>query len=244
MTETKHLSTTAVLKDGDGEEGRIEAIFSTFGVVDKDGDVVEAGAIPHDQETALVWAHDWSRMIGKGRTRVDDQRAIFDGHLFLNTTAGKDAYETMRGMQDLMQFSWGFKILDADWVERDGQQVRSIRKTALYEVSPVLIGAGEGTQLLSLKHGQPLYDHADALSEAVADFVSRVRVRTDYRAKEGRTLSSANRERLQAIAESLSGAAGDLTTILKDTEPAKAADIDALWANYMVLAARQNGIQL
>lgn len=78
---------------------------------------------------------------------------------------------------------------------------------------------GPGT--LSLKHGQPLHDHANALEMAVGDFVSRVRVRTDYRAKEGRTLSSANRDRLASIATALSGAAGDLSAILKDTGPSK-----------------------
>lgn len=242
--ETKHLTTRAVFKDGDSETGELSAVFSTFGVVDRDGDIVEAGAIPDGQEVPLVWSHQWDKMIGKGRTRVDAERAIFDGQLFLNTATGKEAYETLRAMGDLVQFSWGFRILDADWAERDGQQVRIIKRTQLFEVSPVLIGAGEGTQLLSLKHGLPLYDHGDAVLEAVRDFVSRVDVRTDYRAKEGRTLSSANRERLQVIADALSGAAGDLKTILKDTEPAKALDIDvdAMLAGILAMQARQIGI--
>ncbi len=145
-----------------------------------------------------------------------DERAVFKGSLFLDTDAGADAYRTIKAMGDLMEYSWGFRILDADFVERDAEYIRVIKRAELFEVSPVLVGAGIGTGTLSLKHGLPLYDHGDAVLEAVRDFVSRVEVRTDYRAKEGRTLSSANRERLQAIADALSGAAGDLKAILKD----------------------------
>ena len=244
--ETKHLTTRAVLKADGDNEGTIEAVFSTFGVRDRDGDIVEPGAIENGKSVPMVWHHDWTRMIGKGVTETDDERAVFKGSIFMDTDAGADAYRTIKAMGDLMEYSWGFRILDADFVERDAEFIRVIKRAELFEVSPVLVGAGLGTGTLSLKHGLPLYDHGDAVIEAVRDFVSRVDVRTDYRAKEGRTLSSANRERLQAIADSLSGAAGDLKTILKDTEPAKAADIDtdALWTEFMVLAAKQNGIQL
>ena len=242
MHETKHITTKAVLK-ADGDEGSIEAIFSTFGVVDRDGDIVEPGAIPDGKSVPMVWHHDWMRMIGKGVTDVDDERAVFKGALFMDTEAGADAFRTIKAMGDLLDYSWGFRILDADFVERDEQFIRVIKRVELFEVSPVLVGAGLGTGTLSLKHGQPITDHADALEEAVGDFVSRVRVRADYRAKEGRTLSSANRERLQAIADALSGAAGDLKSILKDTEPAKSfdIDIDAMLAGMLARQGSQIG---
>ena len=242
--DTKHITTRATFKAGEEDTGRLEAVFSTFGVVDRDGDIVEPGAIPDGQDVAMVWSHDWTRMIGKGVTRTDAERAVFDGGLFMDTDAGLDAYKTIKSMGDLMEYSWGFRILDADFVERDEEYIRVIKRVELFEVSPVLIGAGRGTQTLSLKHGQPLVEHADALDDAVRDFVSRVRGRVEYRAKEGRTLSTANRERLSAIADALAGALGDLNAILKETEPAKGIDPDVLRAviDAQLTDARLNGV--
>lgn len=241
--ETKHLTTRAVLK-ADGDEGQIEAVFSTFGVVDRDGDIVEVGAIADGQPVPMVWSHDWSRIVGKGVTRVDSERAVFDGAFFTQTAAGRDAYETVKAMGELQEYSWGFRILDADFVQRDEEYVRVIKRAELFEVSPVLVGAGRGTGTLSLKHGQPFADHAETVLAAVSDFVARSRSLADLRLKEGRVLSSANRERLAAIADALAGASADLGAILKETEPAKSVDVDALLLAYLAAAAKANGVPL
>lgn len=242
--ETKHLTTRAVLKADGDNEGSIEAVFSTFGVRDRDGDIVEAGAIEHGKSVPMVWHHDWTRMIGKGVTETNDERAVFKGSLFLDTDAGADAYRTIKAMGDLMEYSWGFRILDADFVERDAEFIRIIKRAELFEVSPVLVGAGMGTGTLSLKHGQPLYQHAEALAGAVAEFVSRARSHATHCEKEGRVLSSANRERLASIAGVLRDASGDLNAILKETEPAKGIDLNALWSEHMALSAQLNGVSL
>ncbi len=61
-TETKHVTTTASLK-ARGDEGTVEAVFSTFGVVDRDGDVVLASAFTDGQPAPLVWAHSSSSVL-------------------------------------------------------------------------------------------------------------------------------------------------------------------------------------
>ena len=240
--DTKHVTTRATLKDA--SSGSLEAVFSTFGVVDRDGDIVEAGAIASGQTVPMVWAHDWTRPIGKGVTENDGQRAIFKGDLFLDTAAGADAYASIKAMGDLQEYSWGFRIIDADFVERDTDMVRVIKRAEIFEVSPVLVGAGRNTGTLAIKHGQPFSDHSDAVLAAVADFVARSRSLADLRTKEGRALSSANRDRLSAIASGLASAAGDLNAILKETEPAKAVDVDALFAEFMAIEARLNGVAI
>lgn len=237
--DTKHITTAAVLKAG-GDEGAIEAVFSTFDVVDRDGDVVLPGAIEDGKSVPMVWAHDWSRPVGRGTICTDKNRAVFDGTFFLDTAAGMDAYRTVKAMGDLQEFSWGFRVLDAAPIERDGATYRGIRATETFEVSPVLVGAGRGTGLLSLKHGQPLATHAEALAEAVDEFEVRVRHHVEHCLKEGRVLSSANRERLASIADALRDASGSLTTILKDTEPTKSADLDVL--RFIYDEARRNGV--
>lgn len=238
--ETKHITTRAVLK-ADGDEGSIEAVFSTFGIVDRDGDIVEAGAVLNEQPVPMVWSHDWTKIIGKGVTSVDAERAIFKGSFFTQTTAGRDAYETVKAMGDLQEYSWGFRINDADYAERDGQTVRIIKSAELFEVSPVLVGAGRGTGTLSLKH-QSFTDEAEAALSVVQGFVLRARDRKEYRAKDNRPPTTASRERLATIATGLLEAADHLKAIC---EPGSTdIDVDALLAEFMAVAARQNGVSL
>jgi HK97 family phage prohead protease len=244
--DTKHLTTRAVLKaDGDGE-GSIEAVFSTFNVVDRGNDIVLPGAIEHGKEVPMVWAHDWSKIVGKGVTEVTPERAVYKGQFFLDTTAGMDAYRTVKNMGALQEFSWGFLINAADYAERDGQTVRLIKSTELFEVSPVLVGEGRGTGTLALKYGQPFDEQCDTALAAVTHIVDRWKSLADSIVKEGRPISESRRGRMGAIAEQLDAASADLRAILKETEPAKTADIDwnALWVAQMALNAKQNGIHL
>jgi HK97 family phage prohead protease len=241
--DTKHLTTRAVLK-ADGDDGAIEAVFSTFNVIDRGGDIVLPGAIEHGKEVPMVWAHDWSKIVGKGITEVSPERAVYKGQFFLDTTAGMDAYRTVKNMGALQEFSWGFLIKDAAYEQRDGESVRLIKSTEMFEVSPVLVGEGRGTGTLALKYGQPVDEQCETALAAVTHIVERWKSLADAIVKEGRPISESRRGRMGAIAEQLDAASTDLRAILKETEPAKSLDIDALWTDFMVLAAKQNGIQL
>lgn len=150
MFRTKSITTPAEFKAEDGE-GSLSAVFSTFGMVDSDGDVLTPEAFTDGQSAPMVWSHDWSRPIGKGVVKVEPERAIFRGKLFLDTTDGLDAFRTIKAMGDLQEYSWGFRILDAEPGERDGMPVRYITKAELFEVSPVLIGANRETYTLAIK---------------------------------------------------------------------------------------------
>jgi HK97 family phage prohead protease len=240
---TKRLQTPFTFKD-DAPAGSIQAVFSTFNVVDRAGDVVVPGAILDGVELGMTWAHDWSKIIGKGITRTDATHAIFDGQLFLDSAVGAEAYATMRAMGDLMQYSWGFSITDAAPGTINGEPVRYIKGTELYEVSPVLIGEGRDTQTLSLKHGTRFYDQVDAVQAAVEDLIDRARSLADLRLKEGRVLSTSNRGRLSDIAGVLSSAATDLRAILKETEPSKQLDVATLFLDNLRAQARAQGVSV
>lgn len=150
MFRTKRVTLPAELKAEDGD-GSLSAVFSTFDVVDSDGDIVQRTAFTDGQPVPMVWAHDWSMPIGKGAVKVEPERAVFKGSLFLDTTAGLDAYRTIKAMGDLQEYSWGFRILDAEPAERDGMPVRLITKAEVFEVSPVLVGANRETYTLAIK---------------------------------------------------------------------------------------------
>lgn len=227
MLETKHITTTAEFK-ADGPTGSLRAVISTFDVVDMDGDIVEATAFTDGQAVPLVWAHDWSRPIGKGSIRVEAKRAVFDGQLFLDTADGLNAYNTIKGMAELQEYSWGFRILEAEPVTMQGNQARRITKAEVFEASPVLVGAaGRGrTRTLSLKgEGLDYEEHVRLTLSAVQELVERTRsVRDQWTTKRGRPISEARRVRMAAVRDGLRSHAEEVDAMLLETadpEPPK-----------------------
>lgn len=216
--DIKRIRAALTLKQ-DGDEGAVQAVFSTFNVVDKDGDIVLPSAITHGQQVPMTWHHDWATPVGKGAIRVEEDRAVFDGHFFLETEAGQEAYKTVKAMGALQEWSWGFRIIDAAFEQRDGEFIRIIKRTEVFEVSPVLVGAGENTHTLAIKGAQPYADHADAVLAAVEAFVERSKSLADLRAKSGRVLSDANRRRLATLRETLGSIADELDALLAETDP-------------------------
>lgn len=173
MSDTKYLASPGSLKAA-APPGHLEAVFSTFHVADRDGDVVLPSAFTPGQAVPLVWAHDWQRPIGKGAIRVEPERAIFDGELFLDTTAGLDAYTTIKRMGALQEYSWGFQVLDSEPGTQGGQPVRFIKATEVFEVSPVLVGANRATGTLALKRGARLSRATRAELAAALDVLQRL----------------------------------------------------------------------
>ena len=160
MSDLQHKSLIAKVSD----EGTVEAEFSVFDVEDRDGDIVTSSALkPHDgAELPMVWAHDWSQPVGKGRLVVSEKSAIFAGS-FLKTQRGAEAYETVKQMGSLQQWSWGFRVLEDSWEKRDGKTIRLIKGVEPFEVSPVLVGANPYTSTLAVK------SYADRIRELEAE---------------------------------------------------------------------------
>ena len=147
MSQTKHLTTPVEYKD-DGGTGSVVARFSTFDIVDREGDIVRASAFTDGQTVPMVWAHDWHQPIGKGVVRVEKDHARFEGEFF-PTTAGQEARATVRAMGELQQWSWGFRVLST----QPNDQIRGydVTEAEVFEVSPVLVGANQATATLAVK---------------------------------------------------------------------------------------------
>ena len=137
----------------EGELGIFQAIFSRFNVIDKDGDVTLPGAFTDGQKVKIAyWGHRWSDLpVGVGVIHADEEKAWVDGKFFIDTDAGMETYKTVKNLGDLQEWSYGFKILDDEIGDFEGKQVRILKQLDVYEVSPVLIGAGVGTGTTSLK---------------------------------------------------------------------------------------------
>jgi len=152
------------IKEEGDEKGNVEAVFSVFGNVDSDGDVVVPGAVKSgfkDTQVPMVFAHKWDQPIGKGTIVQDNEKAVFKGSFFMETEAGKEAYNLVKSMGDLQQWSFGFRVDDSEVApfkksdeQGDEYDVRYLKELTVYEVSPVLVGANQETYTLAIKSGE------------------------------------------------------------------------------------------
>ena len=161
----------SIKEDGE-EKGSVEAVFSVYNNVDSDGDVVVPGAVKSgfaNNQVPMVFAHKWDQPIGKGVIEEKEDSAVFKGSFFMDTEAGKEAYNLVKSMGDLQQWSFGFRVNDSEVgkLQKDDSetQARFLKDLTVYEVSPVLVGANQETYTLAIKTGEDTV--YEAKSEAV-----------------------------------------------------------------------------
>jgi len=141
----------------DGAPGEFRAVFSTFNVIDHDGDVTLPGAFKENAAVRIsYWGHRWQDLpVGRGVIHQDEKQAWVDGKFFLDTSAGKETYQTVKNLSELQEWSYGYEILDSEQGKFDGpdgqQDVRFLKSLEVPEVSPVMIGAGIDTHTESIK---------------------------------------------------------------------------------------------
>lgn len=221
--EPKEFKARIVVKDGAGEEGTISALFSHFNSIDQSKDVVLPSFFTDGQPIPMAaWGHDWGSLPpGKGTIRVTDEGAVFEGKFFLNTPQGRAHYDTIKAMGDLQEWSFGFRVLEAETGMKDGEPVRFLKRGETFEASPVLVGDNRRTYTQAVKSGTPLGEHSDLALAAVSEFVARAKARADVREKEGRVLSQANRAQLDAHLAELRRLSDEIEALLTATDPAK-----------------------
>lgn len=224
-----------------GDKGHINFRFAKLGVVDHDGDIIMPGAFQAGKTVLLSsWNHgSWregggSLPIGKGIISEQEGYAVFDGDFNLATATGRDHYETVKFNAGIQEYSFGFDILEkSSSVNPDTKQEnRILVKLDTFETSPVLLGAGIQTGTNSIKsigaEPKTYQEHADALSEAVSDFVKRSQSIADLRQEKGKDpASEKNRDGLKALASKLTEAAGELTRLATTGSDAEAKALNA-----------------
>lgn len=176
MTITKHLSRVEI-KDED--RGEVAAVFSTFDVVDSDGDVTVKGAFTDGAPVAIsAYGHrSWAGElpVGKGRIRELSTEAVMEGRFFLDTQKGLDTFRVVKAMSEddgaMQEWSYSLDNIKSRRGEVDGKQVRIIESVDVAEVSPVLKGAGVNTRTLATKSylKQPNSELAQGLRDAARE---------------------------------------------------------------------------
>ena len=145
-------------------EGKVSAVFSVFNNLDSDGDVVLPGAIKSGFKSGsvpMVWAHKWDMPIGKGSIKEDGDKATFEGNFFMDTESGKEAYNIVKNMGDLQQWSFGYRVTDSErgsFKDADNNELdaRYLKELTVFEVSPVLVGANQETYTMAIKSNEEL----------------------------------------------------------------------------------------
>jgi len=203
------------------ETGVIEAIVSVFNNVDSGKEVVRQGFFAKSIAKKLpkgVWAHDWKQPIAKtleakelapGDAQLPDHLkslggTYIKGQFNLDTQRGREAYSDIKfGIVD--EFSIGYSVVNDK--KDDNTGVRELIEGDWKEWSPVLVGMNPETALISIKSDPPagltFSEHSESVLAAVEGLTIRAKTVDEMRSKEGRTISTANRERLRQLHDAI-----------------------------------------
>lgn len=236
-SQTKAWRSALTVKDDD--EGAFEAVFTTFGVVDKDGDVIDRGAFDDGARVPLLLAHRSADLpIGMGTITTRGDEGLISGRFFTETAAGREARATVKALTGAgitQELSHGFLIKETrepSPSERAMGAMRGIPRIQPIEVSLVLRGAGENTRVLSVKEEHPeltLEEQYALLRERLNDFVDRIKGRAVLRQSQGRPLSKASLALLRDFQVDLDAIKDGLVDLLaSESSQTKHPDYDRL----------------
>ena len=247
------LFKTVSMKAVDEVEGKVEAVFSNFNEVDSDGDVVLPNAIKSgygDRGVAMVWAHDWKRVIGRGEIVDDGTKAIFKGQFIMDTQEGKDAYNTVKAMGDLQQWSFGYEVLDSEkgMFKKDSDteiEVRYLNDVKVWEVSPVLVGANQNTYTMAVKQDKPkgkkFSEEVEDVLTTLTSLVKRARELTALRLSKEKTLSEESTLLISDLQDALQEAHQDIDTLLSVAAPEEA-EVETIEDDTELLLETERGL--
>lgn len=238
----------------DAGQGLVTAVFSTFNVVDADGDVTLPGAFDDGAEWMIsAYGHkswDGALPVGKGVVRASDTEAVLEGQFFMDTVDGRETFLVVKNMGDLQEWSYSCQPDRWSYGEFEGQQVRFLEHIVPGgEVSPVIKGAGVGTRTTAVKNNSDgqLINELEAALEAMGvvtgAFDSARRVDA-LRAEKGKTLSRVNLDALDKLGDLIRKASEAHASLKADRQPAPEPTPPALQTEWLRHIARQRGIHV
>ncbi len=138
------------------ERGEVSAVIATFNTVDRDGDYTLPTAV---REGAKVYISRWNHSavisgeppVGIGYIRKSGNSMHLDTQYWLDTERGREAFEVVKRMGDILEWSYGYFVRDQEVRRINGRQVNVLKDLHIYEASPVYQGAGIGTHTVDVK---------------------------------------------------------------------------------------------
>lgn len=207
MNEHKSLARVEI-KDAD--KGEIAAVFATFDVVDKDGDVHLKTTFEDGARTAISTYGHGSTLkgeapVGIGAIRVLDSEAVMEGRYFMDTERAANEFAVVKAMSEQGIQDWSYHLRDPQRRRGtfDGKSVYFIEKTGVNEVSPVLRGAGIATRTLAVKSDMKFSEHIESVMADVDGLVTRATEVMALRAQKGKGLGDTSTDLLAALTADL-----------------------------------------
>lgn len=186
----------------DASKGEVSAVFSTFNVLDHDGDVLLPGAIKDGAEVVISAyghrSHAGELPVGKGVIKTSKEDAVLEGKFFLGTEAGRDTFEVVKELGPLGEWSYSLNDVVSKSGEFQGQSANFIESVFVKEVSPVLMGAGLNTRTLATK-GLKFSEEGELVVTSLDAFLGRAREVMALRAEKGRSLGAESVDLLKQI---------------------------------------------
>jgi hypothetical protein len=196
------------------DDGSASWVMATLNEIDSDGDVTLPGAFG-EQTFSIVPAHDHYHVpLGKGRLYEEGTEAIVEAKFNLGIPAAKDWHSAIKfdlaNPPAVQEYSYAYNLYDGGWKmgEFNGQQVRFFTPKAdgspgvdVYESSPVLRGAGNGTRTLAAKSGLKFSEHAESVMADVDALIARATDVVALRAEKGKTISADSADVLARLGE-------------------------------------------
>ena len=137
-------------------EGKVMATLAKLGVRDRDGDVLRKGLVGGHQIVAIKPQHKWDHVnlgVADVYENGDSMEAAMEFNMAISSA--KDWWEAIRFSHEKghrTQYSFGFEVTEQEHGQHsDGKAARFLKRIAIAECSPVLIGASVGSQTLSVK---------------------------------------------------------------------------------------------
>ena len=190
------------------DKGEVSAVFATLNVIDKDNDVTLKGAFETGARAAIsAYGHkSWEGALPVGTATIREvgDEAVMEGRFFMDTTPGRDTFATVKGLAESGLGEWSYGYDEQSHIgEFEGKRVRFLDKLKVYEVSPVLLGAGEGTRTLAAKSGLKFHDHLESVLADVDGVVDRAAEVLALRAEKGKGISGTSADSMGRLSESL-----------------------------------------
>lgn len=194
----------------DADKGQVEAVFSTLNAIDSDGDVTVPGAFEDGAKVRIsAYGHkSWEGAlpVGKGSIREVGTEAVMTGQFFMDIPEGLSTFKVVKalGEDGLQEWSYGYDPVEYSFGQFEDQQVRFLNKLKVHEVSPVLLGAGVGTRLLTAKSGGLKFsEHVESVMADVEALIARAADVVALRTEKGKTISDTSAEVLARLSAAM-----------------------------------------
>lgn len=242
--ELKHKSFKG-LKITNEEAGEVEAIFATLGVKDHDGDVTLKGAFDNGAPVQIsAYNHaSWKDAlpVGKGTIEEAGDNVVFKGQFFMDTQAGRETFAVVKGLEELGEWSYGYDTVDQERGTKDGEPVNIIKKQKVYEVSPVILGAGLTTRTTMAKALKPDYkgltfsEHFEAVLADLKELTERTAEVVTKRAEKGKELGEESKESFAEVKAQVDSLSEQLTKSNNDdnSDVDTSTELDAEWLRFV-----------